>query len=230
MFCRGDAWAGGSAGSQQQQGPRLPSVGRWGWGGRGGMQGVFSIPRALLSVGRRAVTALARSRSRSAPGEPSSDLRQQRTAAPKVYSSRKINSLGKKPQPFGRFSLCRSGAVEKLSLGRGTNPSTPVSFRCLTHVHPFTEIRDARENLYAAHLCWMKSQAVKCVPPAPSCWKEAGAGRQEVSWWVAGLSEQESLKGRFFGSPSLWRSSCTQQLQTSCYESHVSNAAFPDKR
>lgn len=42
----------------------------------------------------------------------------------------------KKASAFRRLSLCRPGAVEKLSLGRGTNPSTPVNFHRLTHAHP----------------------------------------------------------------------------------------------
>lgn len=134
--------------------------------------------------------------------ELSGDLRQQRSAAPEVYSSRKTNNFGK-ASAFGRLSLCRTEVAEKLSLGWGTNPSTPVNFCCLTHAHPFTEIQGARENLLTAHLCWRRSQAVKRVLPAPSCWKEVRAGLQEVSWWVARILEQESLKGRLFGSPLL---------------------------
>ena len=136
----------------------------------------------------------------------------------------KNKQFRKKASAFGKLSLCRPGAVEKLSLGRGTNPSTPVNFRCLTHVHPFTEIQGARENLDAAHLRWMNSQAVKCVPLASSCWKEVRAGLQEVSWWVAGLSEQESLKGRFFGSPSL--QSSEGQAAHSNYKPHVMRFMF----
>lgn len=107
--------------------------------------------------------------------EPSGDLRQQRSAAPEVYSSRKINNFGK-ASAFRRLSLCRTEVAEKLSLGWGTNPSTPVNFCCLTHTHPFTEIQGTRENLLTAHLCCRRSQAVKCVLPAPSCWKEVRAG------------------------------------------------------
>lgn len=50
------------------------------------------------------------------PWEPSGDLRQQRSAAPALYSSRKINNFGK-ASAFGRLSLCRTGVAEKLSLG-----------------------------------------------------------------------------------------------------------------
>lgn len=62
-----------------------------------------------------------------------------------LFTQKKVTVQGKSLS-FPKVLTLQTGDSEKLSLGRGTNPSTPLNFRCLTHVHLFTEIQGTREK------------------------------------------------------------------------------------
>lgn len=121
----------------------------------------------LLRTRPGAHEALARSQSLSTPAAPN------RSTMPKICMLRKINKLRKKKKE--KISLCWQACweVDCRERYKSLHPSDSRP--------SITELWDTRENLYAAHPCYMKSRAVRGIPLAPSWRKEVVAG-QQVGW------------------------------------------------
>lgn len=195
------------------------------WGGRDAGTGVFAVPKLLLLQAGGLQQPWHRAGPAPHLGSPAVIYDSQGPLRQKVYSSRKINSSGKKPQPLEGSHIADGGHREAKSRERykSLHPSEfSLPDSCAS---VYRNTGHWRKKIYMQHISagWSHKQLNVSHRPHPAERKLGLGCRRSADGWPDFQSRNPSKEG-FFGSLSLWSSE--GQSAHSNYKAHVTRVMF----